>query len=67
MHECFEAMQALPEVPDEILDEWVTQACRDAAARGVTGVIDVHFSDNLADWSGTGRAWPTRGCRGRRK
>lgn len=50
-HECFEALQALPEVPDEVLDEWVAQACRDAAGRGVTGIIDFHFSDNLADWS----------------
>ncbi|MDF2265227.1 amidohydrolase [Streptomyces coacervatus] len=50
-HECFEAMQALPEVSAEVLDQWVADACRDAAARGVTGVIDFHFSDNLADWS----------------
>ncbi|MEU6139702.1 amidohydrolase [Streptomyces sp. NPDC047081] len=50
-HECFEAMQALPEVSVEVLDRWVAEACRDAAARGVTGVIDFHFSDNIADWS----------------
>ncbi|MFC8513437.1 amidohydrolase [Streptomyces sp. NPDC057257] len=50
-HECFEAMQALPEVSVEVLDRWVTEALRDAAARGVTGVIDFHFSDNIADWS----------------
>ncbi|MEV0208757.1 amidohydrolase [Streptomyces sp. NPDC050788] len=50
-HQCFEAIQALPEVPEETLDAWAAQACREAAARGVTGVIDFHFSDNLADWS----------------
>jgi predicted amidohydrolase YtcJ len=50
-HESFEAMQALPEVPVEVLDRRVAQACQDAAARGVTGIIDFHFSDNLADWS----------------
>lgn len=49
-HECFAALQALPEVPVEALDRWVARACRDAAARGVTGIIDFHFSDNLADW-----------------
>ncbi|MDT0436776.1 amidohydrolase [Streptomyces sp. NPDC005840] len=50
-HECFEVMRALPEVPADVLDGWVAEAARDAAARGVTGVIDFHFSDNLADWS----------------
>ncbi|MGW1555791.1 amidohydrolase [Streptomyces sp. NPDC002144] len=50
-HECFEAMRALPEVPAEVQDRWVDEACRDAAARGVIGVVDFHFSDNIADWS----------------
>ncbi|MFJ6084538.1 amidohydrolase [Streptomyces sp. NPDC092369] len=50
-HECFEAIAALPEVPQDVLDRWVAEACRDAAARGVTGFIDFHFSDNLVDWS----------------
>ncbi|MEU6251134.1 amidohydrolase [Streptomyces sp. NPDC047043] len=50
-HQAFEALQALPAVPAEVLDRWVAEACRDAAARGVTGIIDFHFSDNIADWS----------------
>ncbi|MEU7321028.1 amidohydrolase [Streptomyces griseoviridis] len=50
-HECFEVMRTLPEVPADVLDGWVAEAARDAAARGVTGIIDFHFSDNLADWS----------------
>ncbi|RMB85021.1 amidohydrolase [Streptomyces shenzhenensis] len=50
-HECFEVLRALPEVPADVLDRWVAQACRDASARGVTGIIDFHFADNLADWS----------------
>ena len=49
-HECFEALQALPEVPAQVLDRWIEEACGEAAGRGVTGVIDFHFSDNLADW-----------------
>lgn len=50
-HECFAVMRALPEVPADVLDGWVAEAGRDAAARGVTGIVDFHFSDNLADWS----------------
>ncbi|MFJ2814891.1 amidohydrolase [Streptomyces sp. NPDC087294] len=50
-HECFAVLRALPEAPADVLDGWVAEACRDAAARGVTGIIDFHFSDNLADWS----------------
>ncbi|MFF0200319.1 amidohydrolase [Streptomyces sp. NPDC005017] len=49
--ECFRAVSALPEVPDEVLDGWIAEALRAAAARGVTGVVDFHFADNLTDWS----------------
>ncbi|MET9732149.1 amidohydrolase [Streptomyces sp. NPDC006458] len=49
--ECFRAVAALPEVPEAVLDGWVAEACRAAAARGVTGLVDFHFADNLTDWS----------------
>ncbi|MFJ5263406.1 amidohydrolase [Streptomyces sp. NPDC088387] len=49
--DAFEAVSALPEVPVEVLDRWVAEACAAAAARGVTGVVDFHFADNIADWT----------------
>ncbi|MFJ4688757.1 amidohydrolase [Streptomyces sp. NPDC088789] len=49
--EAFAAVSALPEVPVDVLDRWVAEACEAAAARGVTGVVDFHFADNLADWT----------------
>ncbi|MET9441833.1 amidohydrolase [Streptomyces sp. NPDC006610] len=49
--ECFAAVAALPEVPADVLDGWVREACRAAAARGVTGIVDFHYADNVADWS----------------
>ncbi|MGC0333655.1 putative amidohydrolase YtcJ [Streptomyces sp. SAI-170] len=56
--ECFAAVAALPEVPAEVVDRWVAEACRAAAARGVTGLIDFHFADNLTDWSRRAAAGP---------
>jgi predicted amidohydrolase YtcJ len=56
--ECFAAVAALPEVPAEVLDRWVAEACRAAAARGGTGVVDFHFADNLTDWSRRATAGP---------
>ncbi|MEV5956027.1 amidohydrolase family protein [Streptomyces sp. NPDC051987] len=43
-------LAALPEVPDETMDGWVADACRAAAARGVTGVIDFQFGDTVGAW-----------------
>jgi predicted amidohydrolase YtcJ len=57
-HECFAAVAALPEVPVDVLDRWVAEACRAAAARGVTGVIDFHYADNLGDWGRRAAAGP---------
>ncbi|WP_019071036.1 amidohydrolase [Streptomyces hokutonensis] len=49
-HEAHEALAALPATPAEVLDGWIEEACRAAAARGVTGVIDFQFGDTVADW-----------------
>ncbi|MFE2045555.1 amidohydrolase [Streptomyces sp. NPDC059477] len=49
--DAFRAVSALPEVPGEVLDDWIAQACEAAAARGVSGVIDFHFADNVTDWT----------------
>lgn len=50
-HECYEAMAALPLPPERELDRWVAEATTAAAARGVVGVLDFEFADNVTDWS----------------
>ncbi|MET7569286.1 amidohydrolase [Streptomyces sp. NPDC005492] len=49
-HEAHEVLSALPATPTEVLDGWIEDACRAAAARGVTGVIDFQFGDTVGDW-----------------
>ncbi|TDD02399.1 amidohydrolase [Nonomuraea deserti] len=49
--ECFAAMAALPSPPERELDRWVAEATTAAAARGVVGVLDFEFADNVTDWS----------------
>lgn len=48
--DCLRAVAALPQAPVETLDQWVAEATTAAAARGVAGVIDFEFADNLTDW-----------------
>ncbi|MFK0158006.1 amidohydrolase [Streptomyces sp. NPDC090493] len=45
-----EVLSALPEVPAGTLDDWIADACRAAAARGVTGVIDFQYGDTVGAW-----------------
>ena len=49
-HECYTAMAALPPPAEGELDRWVAEAMTAAAARGVVGVLDFEYADNLADW-----------------
>ncbi|TKK81146.1 amidohydrolase [Herbidospora galbida] len=48
--DCFRGLAALPPPPAEQVDAWVTEATTAAAARGVTGVIDFEYADNVTDW-----------------
>lgn len=48
--DCFVAMAALPAPPEEEVDRWVAEATTAAAARGVVGVIDFEYADNVTDW-----------------
>ncbi|WP_311836113.1 amidohydrolase family protein [Cellulomonas fimi] len=62
--EWFAISEAAVAVPEAVLDDWVDQAVRGAAARGVTQVVDFELADNLTAWrrrmSGTR---PTDGVR----
>src|SRR5262245_46505911 len=48
--DCYEAMAALPPPPQDEIDAWTAEAAREAAARGVVGVIDFEYADNWTDW-----------------
>jgi len=37
-------------VPDQVVDRWVAEALAGAAQRGITGLIDFEYADNLAVW-----------------
>jgi hypothetical protein len=43
-------MAALPPPAEEDLDRWVAEATTAAAARGVVGLLDFEYADNLTDW-----------------
>ncbi|WSS24377.1 amidohydrolase [Streptomyces sp. NBC_01190] len=49
--EANDAVARLPEASVEATDERVREACAAAAARGVTGVIDFEYADNVTDWT----------------
>jgi predicted amidohydrolase YtcJ len=49
--ECFAVTRRLGTVPTPVLDGWVRDAARAAAARGVVGVVDLEMSWNLDDWT----------------
>lgn len=48
--DCFRIVSVLDDVPDSALDEWVAEAGRAAAARGVVGIVDFEMSWTIPDW-----------------
>ncbi|MGJ6961403.1 amidohydrolase [Streptosporangium sp. G11] len=49
--DCYDAMAEMPPPPRDELDRWVAEATTAAAARGVVGVLDFEFADNVTDWT----------------
>ncbi|BCL32974.1 amidohydrolase [Streptomyces aurantiacus] len=49
--ECIQAVAKLPTASVELTDQWVQEACVAAAARGITGIVDFEYADNIADWT----------------
>ncbi|GAA5066631.1 hypothetical protein HNP84_000980 [Thermocatellispora tengchongensis] len=54
--DCYAAMAALPQAPADVVDRWVAEATTAAAARGVVGLLDFEYADNVAGWTGRVRA-----------
>ncbi|MEV4971714.1 amidohydrolase [Streptomyces scopuliridis] len=49
--ECLRATAQLSSVTTEMSDAWVREACAAAARRGVTGILDFEYADNVTDWT----------------
>ncbi|GAA2024902.1 amidohydrolase family protein [Agromyces tropicus] len=49
--DCFRLVRELDDLPDDVLDAWVDEASRRAAARGVVGVVDLEMRWNRDDWA----------------
>ncbi len=48
--DCFDVVGALDDVSPEVLDLWVADAGRAAAARGVVGIVDLEMTWNFENW-----------------
>jgi predicted amidohydrolase YtcJ len=46
----FALTRQLDHLPDAVVDPWVADAARDAAARGVVGIVDFEMAWNLDAW-----------------
>ncbi|GAA4055180.1 amidohydrolase [Agromyces indicus] len=49
--DCFRLVRELDDVADHVLDHWVADAARAAAARGVVGIVDYEMRWNRDDWA----------------
>ena len=58
----FAVSRRLEEVPEPLLDVWVDQAARAAAARGVVGIVDLEMAWNPGTWARrvAGGTWSLR-------
>ncbi len=48
--DCFRVVRALDDVPEFVLDAWVGDAARAAAARGVVGIVDLEMAWGFDHW-----------------
>lgn len=48
--DCFAVVRALDDVPEAVLDGWVADAARAAAARGVVGIVDLEMNWGFDHW-----------------
>jgi predicted amidohydrolase YtcJ len=48
--ECMRLTAALPQPSTDVTDQWVLDATKAAAARGVTTIADFEYADTVTDW-----------------
>jgi predicted amidohydrolase YtcJ len=49
--DAFDVERRVNAIPDAVLDTWVHDASRNAAARGIVGLVDLEMAWNLDSWS----------------
>jgi predicted amidohydrolase YtcJ len=49
--DAFRMLREIDDVADDVLDGWVADAARRAAARGVVGIVDLEMRWNRDDWA----------------
>lgn len=49
-NDCMSATAQLPTAAVDVQDQWVAEAVRAAAARGVTQIVDYEYADTVTDW-----------------
>jgi predicted amidohydrolase YtcJ len=47
---CFELGKHVSVIAEDVLDAWVDEAAREAATRGVVGIVDMEMASNARDW-----------------
>lgn len=47
---CFEVGKRVSVIADDVLDAWVDEAAREAATRGVVGIVDMEMAISARDW-----------------
>ena len=56
--ECFDLTGRVGAVEDTVLDAWVADAARAAAARGVVGIVDLEMAYNSVEWARRAADYP---------
>lgn len=49
-NDCMSSTAELPTAAVDVQDQWVAEAVRAAAARGVTQIVDYEYADTVTDW-----------------
>lgn len=47
---CFEIGKSVSHIDDDTLDSWIDEAAREAATRGVVGIVDFEMAPNAVAW-----------------
>ncbi len=47
---CFDICKSVSRIDDDTLDSWIDEAAREAATRGVVGIMDFEMAPNAAAW-----------------
>ncbi|GAA6060982.1 hypothetical protein JCM10212_000668 [Sporobolomyces blumeae] len=49
--ECFASFAKINDVPEDVLDGWIDEAARRAAAMGITQIVELEWQFNMRNWA----------------